>query len=58
MPSVPSCLFSFICRCLHFNVEHDDMVGHCRAALISGTYCTCEVFQHDHGDICTPPIEE
>lgn len=48
------CLFSFICRCLHFNVEHADMAGPCRARLMDGELCPCEQFQHNHDDICTP----
>lgn len=48
------CLFGFLCACLHFNVEHDDMVGRCRARLIGGEVCGCEKFEHNHDDICTP----
>jgi hypothetical protein len=55
MRPTPSCLFGFICRCLHFNVEHDDLVGQCRAQLVSGTRCGCTQFAHDHDEICTPP---
>jgi hypothetical protein len=51
---VSSCLFGFICECLHFNVEHDDTTGQCRARLIDGAQCPCEQFRHDHDDICTP----
>lgn len=47
-------MFSFICRCLHFKVEHDHPAGPCRAWLVTGLRCTCRSFQHDHDDICTP----
>jgi hypothetical protein len=54
---VSDCLFGFICRCLHFTVEHDDMLGHCRAALVNGSQCRCEKFEHSHDEICLPPPE-
>lgn len=50
-----SCLFDFLCGCLHFNVEHDDMTGRCRAMLTSGEHCGCTGFTHTHDPICTTP---
>jgi hypothetical protein len=54
---VADCLFSFLCGCLHFNVEHDDLTGACRAVLFSGERCGCEKFEHNHDDICTAAPE-
>jgi hypothetical protein len=54
---VLSCLFSFLCGCLHFNVEHDDLVGRCRAITLAGDRCPCEAFVHTHDDICLGPPE-
>lgn len=31
------------------------MIGRCRALLVDGQRCSCELFEHSHDDICTPP---